>query len=84
MLADGSIFRKALNDLSLPMPTEKPATDCPQGKPVGERTLHYGDPAPGFTDPSQAPLPWPIRSPLPTPTHEVVPEPLPTQEGPVK
>ena len=81
--ANGSIFRKALNDPSVHMPTEKPTTDCPQGKPVGERTLHYWDPAPGFTDPSQAPLPWPVRSPLPTPTHEVAPEPLPTQEGPV-
>lgn len=62
----GGTFRTALNDPSLPDDGNEPSA-CPPGLPLSQATLHYGDPAPGFTTPP--PLPTDIRPYTPVPAN---------------
>jgi hypothetical protein len=82
---DGGVFRKALNDPTLPESDGGMPSVCPTPVPY-KKTLHYGDAAPGFDAPP--PLPQdvqehlqPTTQPPPQPIVSVtVPEPIPTTE----
>ncbi len=77
---NGSSFKRALNDATLPDPTNSISSVCPTQVPVSQKHLHYGQEAPGGTVP-----PHPTADVQATETAlaqapPTAPEPVPTAQ----